>query len=249
MNLKQEEKIKSLFTKSFKTLFKWLVGLFMLVKVLEFGFDFFSPGKDQVAVTNEEKQDSENLTKPLSKDNSGPLEQQIVGENPITIKSNKETQTKLPNIVVVEENNIPKGKVEQQGFHYREGTKGSKYHSNTASIFIFKNQLLDTQIIQHIASTYFNVYDIVVPSNIVTQLELREGNFTAVNTTEFVCIGEVVYHFKEDSSKTTCELVITFNTYATQTGIKLKDLSKSLTTYGIGFSKTQAQRNAIAKIH
>lgn len=120
---------------------------------------------------------------------------------------------------------------------------------NSVSIYIFNENKLDTQVGKQLENTYLNDYEIRAVQHSFNKEQLLAGNVISFGTTELVSVGTITYNFKEDNSKTTCELVLNFDTYSTNTGIKQKNLSKSLSTYGIGFSKEQAKQNAVKKIH
>ena len=120
---------------------------------------------------------------------------------------------------------------------------------NTVSIYIFNENTLDTQIGKQLGNTYLKDYIIKTVKTNYNREKLIAGNVISFSETELICVGTITYNFKKDTTKTTCELVVNFDTYSTKTGVKYKTLSQSISRYGIGFSIEQARQNAIKKIN
>ncbi len=134
-----------------------------------------------------------------------------------------------------------------------DGTSGTeevtKPLANSASIYIFGTNGLDSQASRHIGSIFFNDYKLTATPGGFQKEELLTGNFNSAANTELVCVGTVNYSFKGDDQKNTCELSLNFDTYNKVTGEKVKNLSKSMMRYGIGFSNAQAKQVALGKVN
>ncbi|MFD0797040.1 hypothetical protein ACFQZJ_06185 [Maribacter chungangensis] len=120
---------------------------------------------------------------------------------------------------------------------------------NSIGIFIFDENNLDRTVAGQLEKTILQEYQVKSVSPTPNKLHLLNGTMTGLGKLENVCIGTVSYTFKNNGAKITCMLQIAFDTYNVRSGFKLKNLSASLTRYGIGFSNEQAKDVAIRKIN
>ncbi len=117
---------------------------------------------------------------------------------------------------------------------------------------IFNGNIPDIQIAGQLEKTFFETYfskPILLSETGSSRKQLFLGNIGAITEVETVCIGTVSYVYTQKGAKITCTLSLNFDSYATATGFKVKELSSSLTRYGIGFSKKQAKQVAINKVN
>lgn len=121
--------------------------------------------------------------------------------------------------------------------------------ANTASIYIFGENGLDSQASRHIGSIFFDDYKLTATPEGLQKEQLLSGDFHSAANTELVCVGKVSYSYKTDDQKNTCELSLYFDTYNKVTGEKVKALSKAMVRYGIGFTNSQAKQVAMGKVH
>ncbi|WP_339708524.1 hypothetical protein [uncultured Kriegella sp.] len=126
---------------------------------------------------------------------------------------------------------------------------GAKPLENTASIYIFGENGLDSQASRHVGSIFFDDYKLTATPDGLQKEKLLSGDFHSAANTELVCVGKVSYSYKTDDQKNTCELTLYFDTYNKVTGEKIKALSKAMVRYGIGFSNSQAKQVAMGKVH
>lgn len=133
---------------------------------------------------------------------------------------------------------------------------------STIGTLIFENQSLDEKLIAGLERTHFKRFNsmgnLLATSTIPEskKSELLVGNFSYLNENQvtgldYVCVGSISYSYKRGklSSETiSCRLSLDYDVFATSSGIKQNELSRSITVNGIGFSEAEAKANALKKI-
>lgn len=132
----------------------------------------------------------------------------------------------------------------------------------TVGTLIFEDQKLDEKIIAQLERTHFKSFNSIgnlmstrtIPES--KKSELLVGNFSYINKNQmngldYLCVGSISYSYKSGklSSETiSCRLSLDYDVFATSSGIKQNELSRSITVNGIGFSEAEAKANALKKI-
>ncbi|MEO9511880.1 MAG: hypothetical protein ABJN84_08935 [Flavobacteriaceae bacterium] len=120
---------------------------------------------------------------------------------------------------------------------------------NSASIYIFSENGLDSQMVNQLGKSYFKGY--AQKSGAGFQKEqLLSGNLSSAVNTELVCVGTVSYNFfKNSMQQITCQIELNFDTYNTITGNRVTDLSESKIFSGPGDTNAWAKSVALRKVH
>ncbi len=119
---------------------------------------------------------------------------------------------------------------------------------NTASIYIFDENSLDTPLANQLGRTFFKGYTIKAQGGFKKE-ELLRGELRSAPNSELVCVGTVDYsYFTNQFNMITCRINLSFETYNRITGNKVLDLSRSFSEGGPGDSNAMAKSVALQKI-
>lgn len=127
--------------------------------------------------------------------------------------------------------------------------KANAITPKSASIYIFGEQGLETQLIQQLGKTYFQGYGIKTPVG-YDKAQLLAGDLSSSANTELVCVGTISYDFFENSlGGISCKALLKFTTYKKNTGEIALDFSGVIPKTGPGSRRSQAKELALERIH
>ncbi len=138
----------------------------------------------------------------------------------------------------------------------------NRTNSKEMAIFVFGEDIqLNREVISQLQSSKFSNYNtttnLVLPNemNKIIKENLLSGNMivlgnTLYRHTDYICVGNTNSTFRAstvNSQITICDLKLNITVYDSK-GNRQKSLSKSNTYIGQGFTKQEAQKNAIKRI-
>ena len=120
--------------------------------------------------------------------------------------------------------------------------------SNSASIYIFNDQHLETQWVQQLGKTYFQEYGIRTRSG-HNKAQLLAGDLSSSANTELVCVGTITYNYFGNSlGQISCKATLQFTTYKKSTGEIVLELTNTVSKIGPGSKRSDAKGVALQKI-
>ncbi|GGG14013.1 hypothetical protein GCM10011344_13320 [Dokdonia pacifica] len=129
------------------------------------------------------------------------------------------------------------------------------------ALFIFRNDTLDLEIAKRLQKTLFSNYRstpyLIASKKLNPQIKehLQQGDLSMYKSDmkkhiDYLCVGTVSYTYRESGVKPkrfACDIQLTYEIFDTQGNPEL-DKSYSKTITGSGFTKQEAQQNALKKI-
>ncbi|WP_299762408.1 hypothetical protein [uncultured Dokdonia sp.] len=129
------------------------------------------------------------------------------------------------------------------------------------ALFIFRNDTLDLEIAKQLQKTLFSNYRstpyLIAAKKLNSQIKehLQQGDLSMYKSDmkkhiDYLCVGSVSYTYRESGVKPkrfACDIQLTYEIFDTQGNPEL-DKSYSKTITGSGFTKQEAQQNALKKI-